>query len=265
MQDSNQEIYFVVVVAIILGLVLVGFIVTILYLYQRRQYQQEQEMLVMKDSYDQEVLRSQIEIQENTFRTIAQELHDNIGQLLSVVKISLSILPIDASHPAWEPIQNSRQILNKAIIDLSGLTKSLHTDRISDIGLAAAIQSELDSIQRTGIAQVHFQVVGEELQFDDQKRIFLFRIFQEIINNILKHSKASTIKVSLRFTDGNLFEMAIEDNGIGFNVEEKRQSSHASKGVGLKSIFNRAYLIGARISMNSEPGNGTHVVIKVDA
>lgn len=265
MQDTNQEIYFVVVIGVILGLVLVGFIVTILYLYQRRQHQQEQEMLTLKDSYDQEVLRSQIEIQENTFRTIAQELHDNIGQLLSVVKISLSILPLENTHPAWDPIQSSRQILNKAIIDLSGLTKSLHTDRISDIGLAAAIQSEMDSIRRTGIIEVVCTVEGDEIQFEDQKRIFLFRIFQEILNNILKHSKASTIKVSLHFSASNLFVMTIEDNGIGFNVEEKRNSSQALKGVGLKSMFNRAHLIGATLDLSSEPGNGTRVVIKLSA
>ena len=87
MPAENQEIYFVTIIGIILGLLLVGFIVTILFLYQRRQQRQEQEMERIKDMYEKEALRSQLEIQENTFKTIAQELHDNIGQMLSVAKL----------------------------------------------------------------------------------------------------------------------------------------------------------------------------------
>src|SRR5688572_12518751 len=117
MPTQNQEIYFVTIIGITLGLLLVGFIVTILFLYQRRQQKQEQEMEKIKDMYEKEALRSQLEIQENTFKTIAQELHDNIGQMLSVAKLSLSVLPIDKDHHAYAQLQNSQQVLNKAIFD----------------------------------------------------------------------------------------------------------------------------------------------------
>ena len=88
----NPEIYFVTIIGIILGLLLVGFIVTMLFLYQRRQKRQEQEMEKLKDIYEREALRSQLEIQENTLKKISQELQHNIGQVLSVVKLSHSIL-----------------------------------------------------------------------------------------------------------------------------------------------------------------------------
>jgi two-component system NarL family sensor kinase len=106
MQNQDPEIYFVIVIGIILGLLLVGFIVTILFLYQRRQHRQEQEMRKMKDLYENELLRSQLEIQESTLKTISQELHDNIGQMLSVVKLSLSILPVEKNHNAFDCLQN---------------------------------------------------------------------------------------------------------------------------------------------------------------
>jgi two-component system, NarL family, sensor kinase len=90
MQGKFQEVYVVIVIGIILALLLVGFILTILFLYQRRQHRQEQELARMKDLFDKELLQSQLEIKEATLKNIAQELHDNIGQMLTVVKFSLA-------------------------------------------------------------------------------------------------------------------------------------------------------------------------------
>lgn len=262
MPTQNQEIYFVTIIGIILGLLLVGFIVTILFLYQRRQQRQEQEMEKIKDMYEKEALRSQLEIQENTFKTIAQELHDNIGQMLSVAKLSLSILPIDKDHTAFEQLQNSQQVLNKAILDLSNLTKGLHTDRIAQIGLAESIRFELYALKNAGILQVQFHQTGTEIEFNEQKSIFLFRIFQETLNNILKHAKATEMIVNLDYQE-DIFSLEMKDNGVGFNIAEKKQSATSYSGVGLKSMYNRAKLIGADISMNSEPGKGTTILIEL--
>jgi signal transduction histidine kinase len=261
MQDQNQEIYVIILVGGILALLLVGFIVTILFLYQRKQHRQEQEIVKIKKEYDQELLRTQLEIQEGTFKTIGQELHDNIGQILSVVKLSLAILPIEKEDPMYEGVLNIRQMLNKAIFDLADLTKSLHSDRIAQIGLSEAIRFELDSIRRAGLLQVTFESPSDEPMTDSQKGIFLFRIFQENLNNILKHSKATRVDVSIVVTELDKFLMKIRDNGIGFNVADKRDNASSSSGVGLKSMVNRAKLIGGEISFQSSPGNGTTVTV----
>jgi signal transduction histidine kinase len=76
-------------------------------------------------------------------KTIAQELHDNIGQSLSVIKLWMAIAPIEPAHEAFEGVQNSKELLNKAIRDMADLTKNLHTDRITDIGLSEAIRFDL--------------------------------------------------------------------------------------------------------------------------
>lgn len=220
-------------------------------------------MALIKDQYEQEVLRSQLEIQENTFKTIAQELHDNIGQMLSVVKLSLSILPIEEDHPAYPQLKNSQEVLNKAIFDLSALTKSLHTDRINDVGLAESMRFELALIKNTGLVDVQFGTEGVEFPLPEQKAIFLFRIFQEVVNNILKHARATQIKVFLSYNEGDTFAMIIEDNGIGFDVEAMRKSVSSAKGVGLKSLFNRAHMIGADIDIKSEPDKGTVVEVRL--
>jgi two-component system, NarL family, sensor kinase len=260
---DTEEIYFVVIFGILLGLLLVGFIITMIFLYQRSRHRQEKEMAMIKDKYEKEILRSQLEIQENTFKAIAQELHDNIGQMLSVVKLSLATMPIEKEHKAFELSQHSQQVLSKAIQDLSGLTKSLYTDRIKDVGLAESIQFELFSVEKAGIIKVAFNVSGTEFLFPEQKAIFLFRIFQESLNNTLKHANATQIEVSLNYQEPNIFVMEIKDNGAGFSVEDKINSVSSGKGVGLKSIINRAHLIGASIGIQSKAGEGTTTFIKL--
>jgi len=263
MRVENQEIVVIILLGATLALLLVGFIVTMLFLYQRRQHRQEQQLARMKDEYQQELLRSQLEIQETTFKTIAQELHDNIGQVLSVIKLSLSILPLEKEHAAYESVQNSRQMLNKVIYDMSDLTKSLHTDRITQIGLVEAIRFDLDSLRKTGLLEVGFSVTGEEYRFEDQRSIFLFRMFQEMLNNILKHSKATRINIAVMFLIDNKFVLRVEDNGVGFDAAKKRTQASSSSGIGLKSMTNRASLIGARIDIQSQPGKGTTIVVEL--
>jgi two-component system NarL family sensor kinase len=263
MPAQNQEIYVVILIAIALALLLVGFILAMLFLYQRRQHRQEKQLVRMKDQYQHELLRSQLEIQETTFKTIAQELHDNIGQVLSVVKLSLSILPLETGHPAYESVQNSRQMLNKVIYDMADLTKSLHTDRITQIGLVEAIRFDLDSLRKTRLLEVSFSVTGTEYQFDDQRSIFLFRMFQEMLNNILKHSKATRVNIAVIYSIDNTFVLKVEDNGVGFDMHKKKVETSASSGIGLKSMTNRASLIGAQITIQSQPGNGTTIKVEL--
>ena len=263
MPAQNQEIVVIILIATALALLLVGFIVTSIFLYQRRQHRQEQQLVRMKDEYQQELLRSQLEIQETTFKTIAMELHDNIGQVLSVVKLSLSVLPLDKAHPAYEGVQVSRDMLNKVIYDMGNLTKSLHTDRIAQIGLVEAIRFDLGSLKRTGLLEVGFSVEGEEYRLEDQRSIFIYRMFQEMLNNILKHSKATRVNIAVIYSIDNKFVLKVEDNGVGFDLEKKRTQASSSSGIGLKSMTNRASLIGAQISVQSQPGKGTSIKVEL--
>lgn len=263
MQDQGQEFYVIILLGMVLALLLVGFIMALLFLYQRRRHRQERQLAQMKIEYEQELLQSQLEIQEATFKTIAQELHDNIGQVLSVVKLSLSILPLETAHPAYESVLNSRQMLNKVIYDMADLTKSLHTDRITQIGIVEAIRFDLDSMRRTGLIGVEFALEGEEYPLEGQQAIFLFRMFQEMMNNILKHSKATQVNISVIYSIDNKFVLKVEDNGVGFDSMKKRTQTSSSSGIGLKSMTNRAHLIGATISIQSQPGKGTVIQVEL--
>jgi two-component system, NarL family, sensor kinase len=263
MQNQNQEIYFVILIGTLLAFLLVGFILAMIFFYQRRRQKQERELIRLRKEYEQEVLRSQLEIQESTMKTIAQELHDNIGQSLSVIKLWMSMAPIEENHAAYEGVQSSKEMLYKVIRDMADLTKSLHTDRISDIGLSEAIRFDLVSIRRAGSLKIDYQTEGEEFHFTDQKSIFIFRMYQEMMNNIMKHSQAVHVKVSIVYAGNDSFVLTIADDGIGFDVQKKRQSGNGSSGLGLKSMENRAKMIDADLSILSEPGKGTAITITV--
>ncbi len=263
MQDQNKEIYFVIFMGTLLAFLLVGFILGMFFFYQRKRQKQERELIRLKEEYEQEVLRSQLEIQESTMKSIAQELHDNIGQTLSVIKLWMSMAPIDRDHEAFEGVQNSKEMLQKVIREMADLTKSLHTDRIADIGLSEAINFDLASIRRAGILKIQFETEGEEFHFPDQKSIFIFRMYQEMMNNIIKHSQATQVTVNIVYSANDIFVMSIRDNGVGFDVQQKKDSQEGSSGLGLKSMRNRAKLIGADLSIASEPGKGTTVLVRV--
>jgi len=265
MQDQNKEIYFVIFMGTLLAFLLVGFILSMFFFYQRKRQKQERELIRLKEEYEQEVLHSQLEIQETTMKTIAQELHDNIGQTLSVIKLWMSMAPIEKDHEAYEGVQNSKEMLHKVIRDMADLTKSLHTDRIADIGLSEAIHFDLNSIRRAGILKIQYESLGEEFHFPDQKSIFIFRMYQEMMNNILKHSQATHIKVSLLYSGSDTFALTIQDDGVGFDVQQKKDSGSGSSGLGLKSMRNRAKMIGADLSIQSEPGKGTSISVTVPA
>lgn len=263
MQGQDQEFFFLIIIGGLLASLLVGFIVTVLFLYQKKQHKQEQELVRLKEEYDQEMLKSQLEIQEVTLKNIAQELHDNIGQILSVVKLSLSVLPVEKEHKAYEPLQHIREVLNKAVFDLADLTKSLHTDRIAQIGLVESIQFDLQTLKKTGLMDVQLDVAGDEYKLGGQKEVFIFRIFQELVNNILKHAKATQLVIKLNYSSPVNFAFSVTDNGVGFSMQEKKDSKSPLNGVGLKSMVNRAKLIGATIVFDSYPGRGTSVKLEL--
>jgi two-component system, NarL family, sensor kinase len=263
MSPQNQEIYLVIIFGVLLAFLLVGFILAMFFFYQRKRQKQEQEMIRMKEEYEQEVLRSQLEIQDTTMKSIAQELHDNIGQSLSVIKLWMAMAPISRDHEAYEGIQNSREMLQKTIREMADLTKSLHTDRIADIGLSEAIGFDLASIRRTGVLKIHLENDGEEFQLPDQKSVFVFRMYQEMMNNIIKHSGATEVNVVINYSGDHIFALSIRDNGIGFDMQQKRETQSGSSGLGLKNMRNRAKMIGADLDIHSEPGNGTIVSVRV--
>jgi signal transduction histidine kinase len=264
MQDKNQEILIIIVIGGIIALILVGFVITTLFLYQRRQHKQEKELSRLREAFNKELLSSQIEIQENTMRLIGEELHDNVKQQLVFVSRSLSTLAYTTSSEEDKNVLSTTGVfIDKAISDIQHLSNTLHTERIAEEGLIPTIKAEVANINRLGFLNVTYDSDLYYNYFDGQTTIFLYRMLQESLQNILKHAQATHVNIKVYCSDEHTFAIEIQDNGRGFNLADEKAKKDKSGGVGVKSMMNRANLIGATITIDSAIGKGTTVKISI--
>lgn len=256
MGSSKEEIFITVIAGTITFLILAIFIIVFVLLHKKRQRKNRMEKAQLRSRFDQELLRTRLEIQEQTLKNISQEIHDNIGQMLSLAKLNLALVE-ESGDPR---ISNSHQLVSKAIQDLRDLSKSMHTDYISETGLQRAIEYEVEMICKTGILHARLEIEGQPRRLDRQKELILFRIVQESITNVIKHANASSIIITMDYSLRN-FLLRISDNGKGF--EPFMNPEDQSTGIGIRNMQHRAQLIGGLFELHSMPGNGTSITIQL--
>ena len=244
--------------AIIFLLLALLFIIFIVFSIQRRR-KMILEKKQMEYQYQQTLLQTQLEIQEQTLKNISQEIHDNIGQALSLAKLNLNTMPPTNDEALQQKILNSKELVSKAITDLRDLSRSLDTDYVQEMGLQRAIEYELEMIKKTGTVETSMIVEGAMFRLEKQKELILFRIVQETFNNILKHASAKTINVNINY--GDAFTLVIKDDGKGVNLDPLNEGKNNNFGLGIRNMHSRAKLIGAEFNMNSGIGKGTEVEI----
>ena len=211
----------------------------------------------MQANFEQELLQTQLEIQEQTLKTISQEIHDNVGQALILAKLNLNTLEFSEGADKQEKIKNSISLVAKAINDLRDLSRSMNGDKIADLGLQEAIENELKIIHNTGQYATQVSVTGKPFKLRPQNEIVIFRIVQECLTNILKHSKAKNISANINYGTGD-YTLFIQDDGAGFDMNEL---SAGKTGIGLKNMESRAALIGGVFSIDSTVNKGTTVKV----
>src|ERR1700744_5628828 len=199
MPQQEYEVVTGVVITII-GFLLAGFFILVLVAYiNQRKKKHIEEKKTMQLNFQQELLRTQLEIQEQTLKNISQEIHDNIGQVLSLAKLHLATADLNKADVLQQKIEDSRKLVAKAIQDLRDLSKSMNTEYLADVGLARSIEYELELIKKTGSFETRFIQEGSGYSLGNQKELILFRILQEVISNIIKHARANLITVEVTY------------------------------------------------------------------
>jgi signal transduction histidine kinase len=239
--------YFIIVVLALIGVVVFIFIV-----FQRRKNRLLIERMEAQQRFQQELAGAQLEIQEQTLKNIAWELHDNIGQLLAVTNMQLSLLERSADEGVGQKIRESKETVGTAINELRSLSRTLNSEVVSNNGLLESIKTELDRFNRLKFLEARLQVTGQEITLESSDEILIFRIFQEFFSNVIKHAQATELNVDLEWLENGL-KLSARDNGVGFDTAKKQRSS------GLQNMKSRAKLLGAALELISEPGKGSEI------
>lgn len=258
MQDNQyKEVLIVVIACITLFLILAAIILRFLFMYQRRRLLQRKELEELRQQLTEQSLKSQVEIQEQTLHAISQEIHDNVGQVLSLAKVQVNIMTEKDSmdHSLMDGIRDN---IGKAMADLRDLARSLSSDRIRSGVLPELLSQEIGRINKSGVIRAEMEVQGDVRELDPRRKLIAFRIVQESIQNCLKHAQAASISIRCVYTRDCL-EVSVRDDGKGFDPD----AMLGSTGLGLGNIRTRAQLIGGSSQVESRPEQGTHVTIKI--
>jgi signal transduction histidine kinase len=204
------------------------------------------------------LLRRLVNAQEDVLARVARELHDEMGQDLAALSLELRELePMPQSDDHRQRLAAVRTIVERISCSVHSTAWTLRPNSLSDLGLMLALR-ELIAIwaQRLGVtADTHLEALAEPL--DSEASVALYRVVQEALTNMAKHSQASAISVTAQRVDGCL-RIAIEDNGRGFNSDSERDDITVG-GFGLFGMRERLSLIGGSLNIESSPGNGTTV------
>ena len=254
----NSDFVIAVFSATIVLLLLASFSIIFTLIHKKKQKENRTEKELLNTYFQEEILKTKLEIQEQTLRHISYELHDNFGQIASLIKINLNTLPLDDKYKLPDKIENIKDLVRQLITDLKSLSVSLNTDRITNVGLETSLENEVERLRRLGPFTISLVKDGDFSMLNSSTSIVIFRMVQEILNNVLKHSSASEVKISLVSNEGVL-TLAVQDDGIGFNTDEKISGT----GEGLTNLHNRAKFIKAHISIQSSLGKGTIIIIEL--
>ncbi len=248
---NTQEIYF----ATVMGSLLVGSLICIIVITCYQYYRGRRKYELERYAFDNALLQTQIEIQERTFKDISQELHDNLGQGLTLAKLGLLTIELSESPGIKTKISDVVSIITKTIQSIRDLSKSLHTDVIADLGLISAVKLEIDRIEKMGLLKTAMKIINDIPEPTPANGLIVLRIVQEGLQNILKHAQATELTVIFD-KDGDLGVVKISDNGRG--MDDKK----SSEGNGLRNMRSRCKLIGATFLVSSGTGQGTEIAVK---
>ncbi len=260
MSGEVSEAVIIVLAGTFLMLILVIFIISFFFIHQRRQTEHKLEKASLKAQYEAEILNAENEIQESTMKQISRELHDNVGQLLTLVKIQLNKVAED--QPDNSKIANSREYVTNALADVRALSKSLNNENLLAEGLPKAIAFELSRIEKAGEIQTHFTNQYEGTILDHKQEILVYRMFQELAQNCLKHAQASNIWIKLA-ENSDAFSLTFADDGIGFETDQTLAQIGFGAGAGLKNLKHRASLLGGDFQITKNHTKGMSMVLTI--
>ncbi|TLV00690.1 tetratricopeptide repeat-containing sensor histidine kinase [Dyadobacter luticola] len=220
----------------------------------------EKEVLQLQQEKQLVATNSILKGQEEERTRVARDLHDGLGGLLSGIKLTLNSVKGNVIMPEESAMTFGRAInqLDSAIGEMRRVAHSMMPETLVRFGLIDALSDFCEGINTSGYLKVNMQSFGFEKRLDSSVEIVLYRIVQELLNNVLKYAEASEAHVQLTRVD-NEVSLTVEDNGKGFDVSKLEQN----KGAGIRNVQARVDYLNGRLDIQSKPTEGTSILIEI--
>lgn len=255
----GQTEYLLVIV--LFNVFLLAFIIAIISFvvqYKNKKRESVTQLQQQQVLHQKELLATQIEIQTQTMQHIGREIHDNVGQKLTLASLYTQQLAFEnEALPINDKITGIGELINDALEELRHLSKSLTDNHIDTNDIAVLLKEEFAKIEVLKKYKLKLAVGLEPIPLNYQTKSLLLRVVQEFIQNSIKHAACQTISVAL-VKNGDEFTLTLSDDGKGFDPEKLN-----SRGIGLSNMKKRIALIGGSYHMESKEGNGTVLTIKI--
>lgn len=232
-------------------------------LERRLQRQRDRDVETARDL--QRLSSQLLSAQEEERRSIARELHDEVGQVLTAIKVELAVAQrsVEAVGGNVDALKDARKITEGALHTVRDLSRLLHPSMLDDLGLPATIEWYLKGFGRRHGVRIELLQDGVDERLPPETEAGIYRIVQEALTNVAKHAQATTCRVFMqRLT--NTVLVTIEDDGIGFRPEEVNVPG-ASRGIGLVGIRERVTQLRGELRLESGPGKGTRLTVEIPA
>lgn len=262
MQTPPPDLTLVLLLGTGVVVALLVFIFSMVVLLQRRLIKHQVELRTLHAARQQELFKAVFETQESERQRLAADLHDSVGQVLSVVKLNLHRLQklearaTNTGAARRALLAETSSLAEDCISETRTIIRNILPPLLTDYGLVEALRHLADKLAKATGLRVHFQAATGAARYPQEVEITLYRVAQELFSNALKHAQATAIELSVQPQEaGLLFTFA--DNGIGFRPEQ------VTPGLGLKNLESRVALLGGTLAVGPGPAGGTLTQIRV--
>lgn len=258
---NSKEGYVLIGTTMIIFLVFVIALFLLMIIYRKRKMEHIREVESMKEKYHREILETQVEIQKDTMQQIGRDIHDNVGQKLTLAVLYTAHLKLqDTGMATAEKISSITELINDSLHDLRELSQYLTQSSEGATGLNGLLQKELSKLNQAELCKVNFETTGKPLELSLKENNMVLRITQEFLHNSIRHAACKNIYVNVLYEKTGT-TINLSDDGKGFEFGQIKERP----GIGLENMKKRAALIGADFNFSSTVGKGTLLNIFIPA
>jgi two-component system NarL family sensor kinase len=260
MSNETNQIWGLVILIILLCIL--GASIAIILILNQKKFHFNKKLLKVESEFQESMLLTKIEIQEQTFHHIAREIHDHIGQRLTMARLQVNQAAYNTDKFENEKLLEASYMIEEAIADLKHLSRSITANLIRDEGLLSALQMEIDRVKKIVPIDIELVINKEDDPpfMTEENELIIYRIIQEALQNIMKHSEANKVDIQMTYNNKYL-NMIIRDNGKGFEQLAYKTKSDAGNS-GLANLKKRTELLCGSFHIDSKPDEGTTLVFQ---